>query len=395
MKLRGTPVIKKSFNPIWKNISVTASSVFIKSTSELPLLTDTGRRFLGLEHSKSPELAHRVQAVFRLLNGKLGFPDTELGRENQEVFNLLVCMAYPEIVIDIADLLYVQHERPAVFLNFDHIHMNLRKDRTTLTKSVEQMNEKFSVLFSELTSLIQRDPILYNDPEWVTLLSESYSYYLHQTGNFPWDNPMELVPHDLKAPMMDVATGLAGFRLIHDWPKDFPHLVLADNMPFIIKGLTHFVKLLGKDNIEVLNVDFPDGPLGKHYGCILANKFLHHLQRTERKQFLSWATEALEPGGLLMILDTDLECQILKRAQNPEYKSKLTRGYYETLVEIEENFCETLIQDVRQIGFDVSHFDFHEYEDETDAYSQFPGENLSIKFVGFEIAASRPSSEGS
>jgi hypothetical protein len=51
--------------------------------------------------------------------------------------------------------------------------------------------------------------------------------------------------------------------------------------------------------------------------------------------------------------------------------------------------CETLIQDVRKIGFDVSHFDFHEYEDETDAYSQFPGENLSIKFVGLEIIATR------
>jgi hypothetical protein len=58
-------------------------------------------------------------------------------------------------------------------------------------------------------------------------------------------------------------------------------------------------------------------------------------------------------------------------------------------VEIEDNFCETLIKDVRKIGFDVSHFDFHEYEDETDAYSQLPGENLSIKFVGLEIVASQ------
>ena len=82
-----------------------------------------------------------------------------------------------------------------------------------------------------------------------------------------------------------------------------------------------------------------------------------------------------------------MECQILKRARNPEYRKKLTQGYVETLVEIEEKFCEALIQDVRKIGFDVSHFDFHEYEDETDAYSQFPGENLSIKFVGLEIIA--------
>lgn len=368
---------------------MSSPSIFIKSTDQLSLLTEVGKKFLGLEHTKSPELAQRVQTAFKLLNGRLGFPDTETGRENQEVFNLLLSTVYPEIMIDLADLLYVQHERPAVYLNFDHIHINLRKSHTTLSQTPERMDEKFSILFRELVHLIKNDPILYNDPEWVTLLSESYSFYLYETENFPWDNPMELVPHDLKTPMMDVATGLAGFRLIHDWPKDFPQLVLADNMSFIIKGLTHFVKLSGKQNIEVLNVGFPDGPLGKHYGCILANKFLHHLQRIERQQFLRWATEALEPGGSLMILDTDLEAQILRRARDPEYRNKLTQGYYETLVEIEDKFCETLIQDVRKIGFDVSHFDFHEYEDETDAYSQFPGEDLSIKFVGLEIIATR------
>ena len=365
-------------------------SIFIKYTDQLSLLTDVGRKFLGLENTKSTELANRAQTLFKHLNGKLGFPDTPTGREHQEAFNVLLCTVYPEILIDIADLLYVQHERPAVFLNFDHIHMNLRKYPTLLSQSLEQTDKTFSILFSELVSLIKKDPDFYNDPEWVTILSESYSFYLYQTENFPWDNPMELVPLNLKTPMMDVATGLAGFRLIHDWPKDFPNLVLADNMSFIIKGLTHFVKLSGKENIEILNVDFPDGPLGKHYGCILTNKFLHHLHRTERQQFLRWATEALEPGGFLMILDTDLECQILNCASDLEYRNKLTHGYFETLVEIEDNFCETLIQDVRKIGFDVSHFDFNEYEDETDAYSQFPGENLSIKFIGFEIVASRP-----
>ncbi len=359
------------------------SSPFIKSTDQLALVTDVGQKFLGLENNKSPELALRVQSVFSYLNGKLGFPDTEEGRQNQEIFNLFVRTVYPEIVIDLADLLYVQHERPAVFLNFEHIHINLRKDAL----SQPPADEKFSFLFSELVSLIKNNPTLYNDPEWVTLLSEGYSFYLFETGNFPWDNPMELVPHDLDAPLMDVATGLAGFRLIHDWPSDFPRLILADNMPFIIKGLIHFVKLSGKENIDILNVGFPEGPLGKSYGCILANKFLHHLQRAERQQFMRWAAEVLEPGGSLLILDTDLEWQILKRAQNPEYRNKLTHGYVETLVEIEEKFCESLIQDVRKTGFDVSHFDFHEYEDETDAYSQFPGENLSIKFVGLEIVA--------
>ncbi len=367
-------------------------SIFIKYTDQLSLLTNVGRKFLGLENTKSTELAVRTEALFKHLNNKLGFPDTPAGRENQESFNVLLSTIYPEILIDIADLLYVQHERPAVFLNFDHIHINLRKYPSLLSQPLEQMDKIFSTLFSELVGLIKKDPVLYNDPEWVTLLSESYSFYLYQTENFPWDDPMELVPLNLKTPLLDVATGLAGFRLIHDWPKDFPNLVLTDNMPFIIKGLTHFVKLSGKENIEILNVDFPDGPLGKHYGCILTNKFLHHLHRKERQQFLRWATEALDPGGFLMILDTDLECQILKCAHDSEYRNKLTNGYFETLVEIEDNFCETLIQDVRQIGFDVSHFDFHEYEDETDAYSQFPGENLSIKFIGFEVVASRPTS---
>ncbi len=362
-------------------------SPFVKSTDQLPLVTDAGRKFLGLEHTKSPELAHRVQSVFQYLNENLGFPDTAAGRENQEMFNLFTRTVYPEILIDLADLLYVQHERPAVFLNLEHIHINLRKTRAVLSQPPQQVDEKFSFLFRELVSLIKEDQILYNDPAWVTLLSESYSFYLFQTGNFPWDNPMEQVPRNLKTPLLDVATGLAGFRLIHDWPRDFPVLTLADNMPFIIKGLVHFVKLSGKENIEVLNVDFPDGPIRKPYGYILANKFLHHLQRTERRQFLRWATEALEPGGSLLIMDTDLESQILKRARNPEYRNKLTRGYIETLVEVEEKFCEALIQDVREIGFNVSRFDFHEYEDETDAYSQLPGDTLSIKFVGLEITA--------
>lgn len=363
--------------------------MFIKSTDQLSLITDTGQKFLGLENTRCPELANRVELVFNLLNKKLGFPDTSIGHQNQEMFNLLIRLVYPEILIDIADMLYVQHERPAVFLNFEHIHMNLRKDRSTIPLPQKKLDEVFSLLFYELVSLIKKDPILFNDPQWVTLLSESYSYYLYQTKNFPWDNPMELVPRNLDGSLMDVATGLAGFRLIHDWPEDFPRLILADNMSFIIKGLTHFTKLSGKKNIEVLNVDFPDGPLGKRYGCILANKFLHHLQRSGRQQFLRWAKEALEPGGSLLILDTDLEFQILRCARDPEYRRTLTQGYVETLVEIEEKFCETLIQDVRKIGFEVSHFDFHEYQDETDAYSQFPGKNLSIKFVGLEIVANR------
>ncbi len=367
----------------------TSHSIFIKSQDRLPLVTEAGKKYSGLEHSKSPELCERVTAFFDYLNEQIGFPETDLGRENQVVFNLLLQSVYPEIMIDLADNIYVQHERPAVYLNFDHIHMTLKKDRVALSESSDQLNEKFSILFRELAKIIRENPLLFNDTRIVELLSESYSIYLFQTENFPWDNPMEMIPADLKSSIMDVATGLAGFRLIYDWPEDYPKLILTDNLPFIINGLTHYVKLSGKTNIEILNINFPDGPIEKRCGCILANKFLHHLQRGERKKFLDWAMETLETGGLLLVLDTDLECQILRRAQNQEYNDKLIRGYKETLVEIEENFCETLIQDVRQVGFDVSHFDFHEYEDETDAYSQYPGENLSIKFIGLEIMANK------
>tara|TARA_B100000686_G_scaffold337186_1_gene407982 strand:+ start:1257 stop:2372 length:1116 start_codon:yes stop_codon:yes gene_type:complete len=368
-----------SFNP----------SIFAKSKNRLSLITDVGKKYSGLNNSKSPELCQRVTALFDCLNEQIGFPQTDLGRDNQTVFNLLLQSAYPEIMIDLADLIYVQHERPAVYLNFDHIHMNFKKDKVTLSDPIDQVNEKFSILFRELARTIRDTPLLFSDTQIIQLLSESYSIYLFQTKNFPWDNPMEMIPADLRGSVMDVATGLSGFRLIHDWPKDYPKLILTDNLNFIVMGLTHFTKLSGKTNIEILKIDFPDVHLENHSSCILANKFLHHLQRDERKKFLQWAIEALVKNGMLIILDTDLEYQILRSAENTEYGNKLIRGYKETLVEIEDKFCETLIQDVRNAGFDVSHFDFHEYEDETDAYSQYPGDNLSIKFIGLEIIANK------
>ena len=122
-------------------------SIFVKSKARIPLLTGSGKKFSGLEHSKSPELCRRVTALFNCLNEKIGFPKTDLGYENQFLFNLLLQSVYPEIMIDLADLVYVQHERPAVYLNFDHIHMNLKKDRVALTDSMDQINVKFSILF--------------------------------------------------------------------------------------------------------------------------------------------------------------------------------------------------------------------------------------------------------
>ena len=178
-------------------------SIFTKSKNRLSLVTDVGQKYSGLNNSKSPELCQRVTAFFECLNTHIGFPQTDLGRDNQTVFNLLLKSVYPEIMIDLADLIYVQHERPAVYLNFDHIHMNFKKDKVALPDSVDQTNEKFSILFRELARTIRETPLLFSDAQITRLLSESYSIYLFQTKNFPWDNPMEMIPADLKGSVMD------------------------------------------------------------------------------------------------------------------------------------------------------------------------------------------------
>jgi hypothetical protein len=92
----------------------------------------------------------------------------------------------------------------------------------------------------------------------------------------------------------------------------------------------------------------------------------------------------------LRILDTNLEQQILREANRPAFQGKLIPGYLQTLVEVENGFCENLARDTRAAGFNITHFDFHEYQDETDAYSEHPGDTISLKFVGLEIAAEKP-----
>lgn len=364
------------------------SPLFSKAADRLSLLTGHGRGFLGMEHSSSPELAERVRLLFDRLDKKLGFVDSPEGNEARDAFNILVRAAYPEILLDLADLVYVQHERPAVVLNFDHININLRKDRAA--QYGDRLNEKMTAAFNRLARVIQEDPELCNDREIVRLLSEGYSYYLYETKNFPWDNPMESFPQNPDRPVLDVATGLVGFSLIHEWPKEYPRLVLTDNMPFIVQGLTHYKNLAGKDNIDIREMDFSKEAPGEiACGCITVNKFLHHLQRPERQRFLRWALDTLEPGGSIRILDTDLEYQILKESKSSSFKGKLIPGYAETLVEIEGNFCHTLVEDTRTAGFEVTHFDFNEYRDETDAYSLQIGNNISIKFLGFEIVAAK------
>ena len=368
----------------------TSSSVFTTTADRLPLLTDHGSAFLGLQHSSSPELVERVQKFFTHLNRSIGFPPTQEGKESQACLNTILRAAYPELMLDLADLIYVQHERPAVFLNFDHININLRKERSVEYGHLPDLNQKMESLFQELTRTLKKDPQFYDDPEIIRLLSESYSYYIFQTENFPWDDALPALSPNLKNPLMDIATGLTGFNRIHQWPAEYPTLFLTDNMPFIIEGLRHYKNLAKKSNIEILKVDFgvenPDVPA---LDGIWANKFLHHLKRQERQQFLNWAVQALNTGGTLQILDTDLEHRILKKGRETNFEGTLIPGYLETLVEIEGNFCETLVSDTKLAGFKVTHFDFNKYHDETDAYSQFPGDDISIDFLGFEIVAEK------
>ena len=99
---------------------------FVEGSPRLPLLNDYGRAFTGLENSSSPELVERVKSLFEYLNKRLGFSDGPEGQENQKYFNTLIRFIYPEVMIDLADLVYAQHERLAVILSFDHININLK-----------------------------------------------------------------------------------------------------------------------------------------------------------------------------------------------------------------------------------------------------------------------------
>lgn len=357
----------------------------------MSLVDEDGASFAGLEGSTLPELSESVRLFFDYLDGKLAFPDTQAGRQNREYFNLLLRSAYPEIVIDLADLIYVQHERPAVFLHFDHININLRKDGYSQgLAGLQELNESMDGLFRALADRIRSDEALAHDEELVDLLSEGYCAYLWKIKNFPWDNPLEGVASQGSGAIVDVATGLAGYSMIEDWPTQAPRLILTDASPFIVKGLERYLALSKKSNVEIRQVLFPAQECELRAQTVYANKFLHHLQRPERQAFLKWIFDQIEAGGQLSILDTDLEYQILKQSERLNYRHRLIGGYPETLVEIEAGFCQNLAKDVQAAGFQIDHFDFNEYHDQTDAYSQKPGDNLSLKFLGFEITARKP-----
>ena len=364
--------------------------VFVDDSSRLPLLNDHGRTFSGLENTSSPELADRVKYLFEYLNERLGFSDSMEGKENQECFNALLRSVYPEVMIDLADLIYAQHERLAVHLSFDHININLKKDLGKNHGPLEKINQKMAQLFYQLAKTVIGNPVLRQDWEIIRLLSESYSYYLYQTKNFPWEDLSQPKLSNFQQPVLDVATGLAGFSRIYSWPENFPQLVLSDSEPFIVSGLSHYLGLTGKKNVVLVEADFPTKPpQGMKFGFIIANKFLHHLRRPDRVNFLKWSRYVLEPHGVLEILDTDLEHHIIEWSNQPEFKKKLTAGYLKTLVEIESGYTDTLKCDVQDAGFRIIHFDCRDYCDETDAFSQNPGEVISLKFKGLEIVAEK------
>ena len=370
------------------------SPVFTDDQERLPLLSESGRAWQGLDRSSSPEMSVRLRELFEHLNTRLGFASTDQGKQQQELFNLILRYAYPELTIDLADRVYVQHERPMVFLNREHIQLNRNADPDPPqpSASVEELGLEMEALFRELTEALKNQKTLREDPVVVRMLAESYSYYMALTKNFPWEDPLKDQIPPGTAPVLDVATGLTGFSLIHDWPASHPLLVLADGMPFIVEGLTHFKNLLGRRNVEILQAEFPESPGAAHkYGTIHVSKFLHHLAREERKRFLRWAQNQLTPGGQLSIIDTDLENRILIEAEDIDYRNKLMPGYLETLVKIEDRFCHNLVDDIRDLGYAVQNFDYHEYHDETDAYSHYPGDDLPVKFLGFEILAQKSS----
>ena len=365
-------------------------SVFIDDSSRLPLLTDNGRTFMGLENSSSSELVERVRNLFEYLNEHLGFNNSAEGRENQKCFNLLLRSIYPEVMIDLADLIYAQHERLAVYLSFDQININLKNNLDANGYLLEKLNQKMAQLFHQLATTISENHFLKEDSKIICLLSESYSYYLYQTKNFPWEDVPQLRLLNLEDSVLDVATGLAGFSRINSWPENFPQLVLSDNENFIVNGLSHFLKLTGKKNVILLEADFPKKPPeGMKFGFIVVNKFMHHLQRGDRINFLKWSRCVLEEHGVLEILDTDLENHIIEQSSQPEFKNKLTVGYLKTLVEIESDYTKTLKFDVEDAGFRITHFACREYCDETDAFSQNPGDTISLKFKGLEIVAEK------
>ena len=252
--------------------------IFVNGHPRLPLINDYGRAFTGLKNSSSPELVERVKSLFEYLSEHLGFLDNPEGRENQKCFNILLRSIYPEVMIDLADLIYAQHERLAVILSFDHININLKKDLGKNYKTLKTINKKMGQLFYQLARTINKNHTLRQDPEIIRLLSESYSYYLYQTKNFPWEYSVPSRPLNLNQPVLDVATGLAGFSMIYNWPDNFPKLVLSDNDPFIINSLSYYLKLVGKKNVIFVEADYPTFPSKiAAFGFIMANKFLHHL----------------------------------------------------------------------------------------------------------------------
>ena len=359
-------------------------------SGDTTLLTKNGRDFLGLQRTSSPEMAARLRKLFEYLDSKLGFADNPSGRHSQSRFNLLLRYAYPELVIDLADILYVQHERLTVFLNLEHIYINLQNDPHQLAKGIspDKLFSEIENLFQQLVNKLKKDPVLQEDEFIAKLLAESYAYYVHQTGNLPWDMDMEQPP--VNGSVLDIASGLAGFSLVRAWEESRSNLILSDSSPFILQMLDLYRILEKKQNIQILKASFPNAEdLAKPVEAVWAGKFLHHLKREERRKFLKWSYRNLIKGGKLTVIDTDLEYRILERSKEIDFTGKLIPGYLETLVDIEGDFCLNLEKDICGAGFQVVRLDSNKYLDETDAYSLYPDDKLKLKFTGVEIVAEK------
>ena len=75
------------------------STIFTDDKERLPLLSDVGRAWQGLDRSSSPEMSVRLRELFEHLNTRFGFALGDEGQRRQATFNLLLRYAYPELMI--------------------------------------------------------------------------------------------------------------------------------------------------------------------------------------------------------------------------------------------------------------------------------------------------------
>ena len=83
-------------------------------------------------------------------------------------------------MIDLADLIYAQHERIAVHLNFDHINTNLKKYNNENSNSLKNINQKMTELFYQLARTVIESQVLRQDFKIIQL--ESLRFFLDKSS---------------------------------------------------------------------------------------------------------------------------------------------------------------------------------------------------------------------